>query len=64
MRRRANVQAGLEMVLMGLSLPLLYLAATVMFFHDFTTTGMVLVAAGSLLLIGLGFAAVWRSRHP
>lgn len=62
MRQRANFYAGVEMILMGVVLPMLYVAVTVMFFNAFTTTGIVLVIAGSLLLVGLGVTAIWRNR--
>lgn len=63
MRRRANVLAGIELILMGIGLPILYVAATVMFFNDFTITATALVVTGSLLCIGLGFTAIWRNRQ-
>ena len=62
-RQRANINAGVEMILMGMVLPMIYIAGTVMFFNAFTTTGIILVAAGSLLLIGLGLTAIWRYRR-
>jgi len=62
-RRRVNIQAGVEMILMGLVLPLLYVAATVMFFHAFTATGTALVLVCSMVLIAAGATAVWRSRR-
>jgi len=61
-RRQANAHAGIEMILMGLALPLLYVFSTVMLFNNFTAGGTVLVLAGSALFIGLGGTAVWRSR--
>jgi hypothetical protein len=63
MRRRADFYAGAELILMGVALPLLYGAATVMFFNDFTTKGVTLALAGSFLCIGLGVTAIWRSRR-
>ena len=62
-RRRANVYAGVELILMGLGLPMGYVVLTVMFFSDFTSTGIALVAACSILLIALGATAIWRSRR-
>ena len=53
-RRRSNIYAGIKLILLGLVLPMLYVAATVMFFNDFTAKGTALVLAGSLVLIGLG----------
>ena len=34
MRRRANIHAGIELILVGIVLPMLYVAVTVMFFND------------------------------
>jgi hypothetical protein len=63
MRRRANIQAGIELILVGVVLPMLYVAVTVMFFNDFTTTATALVVTGSLLCISLGLTAIWRNRR-
>jgi len=61
--RRADAYAGAEMILMGIALPLLYVAATVMFFNSFTARAIGFVLAISLLCIGLGVTAIWRSRR-
>jgi len=63
MRRRADFHAGIQLILMGLVLPLGYVALTVMFFNDFTRTGIALVAAASLALIVLGGLAIRHSRR-
>jgi hypothetical protein len=63
MRRRSDVHTGVQFILMGIALPLLYGAATVMFFNDFTIAATTLVLAGSVLCIGLGATAIWRSRR-
>ena len=63
-RRRANRMAGLEMILAGLILPLLYLASKVMMFNEPTPLGLVIVGACSVACIGLGiwiFVRNWRS---
>lgn len=62
-RRRSNIHAGIEFILMGITLPMLYGIATVMFFSDFTVTGTILVLAGSVLCIGLGVTAIWQNRR-
>lgn len=62
-RQRANIHASIELILSGIVLPMIYIAGTVMFFNEFTTTGTVLVLAGSLLLIGLGVTGIWRNRR-
>jgi hypothetical protein len=63
MRRRSNIHAGIELILMGIVLPMLYIAGTVMFFNTFTTPASTLVIVGSLLCIGLGLTAIWRNRR-
>lgn len=63
MRRRAQVNAGVEMILVGIALPMGYIIITVMFMNDFTPIATTLVLAGSVLLIGLGITAIARSRR-
>ena len=62
-RRRSNIHAGIELILMGIGLPLLYVAGTVMFFNTFSTTATTVVSVGSVLCIGLGVTAIWRNRR-
>ncbi len=62
-RRRANTYAGIEMILMGIVLPIGYFFLTMMTFSDFDPTVTALVFAFSILLIGLGITAIWRSRR-
>jgi hypothetical protein len=63
MRRRANVHAGVELILVGMGLPLGYLALTVMMFNDITPLTTTLVLAGSVLCIGLGVTAIVRRKR-
>jgi hypothetical protein len=60
-RRRANLMAGIEFILAGLILPLLYLASKVMMFNEPTTLGLVIVGGCSLACIGLGIWFIVRS---
>lgn len=53
-RRFGNRMAGLEIVLAGVSLPLLYFASTIMSFSEPTMIPTVIVGAASLLCIALG----------
>lgn len=53
-RRSGNRQAGLEIIVAGLALPLLYVAATVMMFNDFEPVTTILVGVGSLACIVVG----------
>lgn len=63
LRQRATAHVGAELILMGVALPLLYAAATVMLFNDFKARAIALVLVLSLLCIGLGITAIWRSRR-
>ncbi len=63
LRRRANVYAGAELILMGLVIPMGYVALTVMMFSDFGAVELTVVAAISLLCIGLGVTAIVRNRR-
>lgn len=63
MQRRANVYAGVELILIGIVLPMGYGALTVMMFNDITAKAMALVLAGSVLCIGFGITAIVRSNR-
>jgi hypothetical protein len=60
-RRRANIHAGVELILLGIVLPMGYVALTMMLFSDVTRIAMTVVFAGSALCIGLGLTAIWKS---
>jgi predicted transporter len=62
-RRPANVLAGVEFILLGLVIPPGYLVSEVMLMSDTSKTEFAFVLAGSLLCIGLGIAAIARSRR-
>lgn len=61
-RRMANRTAALEVVVAGLALPLLYVAATVMMFNDFRPIPTVIVGATSLGCIVVGIWLFARAR--
>lgn len=63
-RRRANIQAGIELILLALVLPFGYFVVTLMTWSDVSTTGVTLVLLGSVVLTGLGVTAIWRNRQP
>ena len=63
LRQRSNIHAGIELILMGIVLPLLYVAGTVMFFNNFSRAATTVVCACSAFCIGLGVAAIWRNRR-
>ena len=53
-RRSGNRMAGLEMVLAGIVLPLIYFFSTIMFFSEPKTIPTIIVTACSVLCISLG----------
>jgi hypothetical protein len=62
-RHRANIHAGIELILLGIVLPLIYIGGSVMFFNSITPLETALVLVGSLVLITLGATAIWRDRR-
>ena len=60
-RRRANVYAGVELILLGLVIPLGYGALTVMMFNDFKPLPTTLVLVSSAICIGLGSVAIVKN---
>lgn len=62
MRQRANIHAGIELILLGMVVPIGYFATTIMMFNDPTPTGIAIALGSALLLIGLGITAIWRNR--
>jgi hypothetical protein len=61
-RRRSNVHAGIELILLGIVVPFGYFALTLMMFNEPTVVGTTVSLASSVLLIGLGFVAIWTNR--
>jgi len=61
--QRSNIHAGIELILPGVILPLIYFAISLTMFNEPSTTGTVLAGADSVLLIGLRATAIWRSRE-
>lgn len=61
-RRRASLMAGIQIILAGLALPLLYLVSKVMMFDEPTPLGMTIAAGCMLLCIGLGIWVIVRNR--
>jgi hypothetical protein len=53
-RRAGNRMAGLELILAGIGLPLLYLASTIMFWGDPQAIPIIIVGACSVLCIAVG----------
>jgi hypothetical protein len=63
MRRRANLHAGVKLILLGVVLPMIYVALTLMMFNDITAIGMAIALASAALCIGLGVRAIVRSHR-
>lgn len=63
MRQRANMRAGIEMILLGMVVPMGYFALTIMMFNNPTPTGITIALGSAVLLIGLGITAIVRSRR-
>lgn len=61
-QRSANRQVGLEIMVAGLALPLLYLVSTVMLFNDLKTLPTIIVTACSALCIATGIWIFVRNR--
>jgi hypothetical protein len=62
-RKRSDLHAGVQLILLGLALPFGYAALTLLTFSSVTTTPAVLVGAGSLLCMALGIIAIGQSRR-
>jgi hypothetical protein len=60
-QRTGNRMAGLEMVLAGVVVPLLYFASTIMFFSEPQTTPTIIVTACSVICIALGIWILVRN---
>jgi uncharacterized membrane protein YqjE len=53
-RRSGNRMAGLEMVLVGIGLPVLYIASTIMFWSDPQPIPLIIVITCSVICIAVG----------
>lgn len=62
-RRRASLMVGIQIILAGLALPLLYLISKVMMFDEPTSLGMIIAAGCMLACVALGVWVIARSRH-
>ena len=61
-QRVANRMAGLEIFVVGLALPLVYVVSSIMFFSDPKPVPMIIVTACSILCFGLGIWIFVRNR--
>ena len=61
MRRRANVHAGIELILLGFAVPIVYVGSAIIMFNDPSAWGLTISVAIGVLLIALGITGVWRN---
>ena len=61
-RRTGNILTGIEMIGVGLLIPLGYAIMTVMFMSSIGPIEMVLVGAASLLCVGFGIFVIIKAR--
>ena len=61
LRRSANVNAGAQLILLGVVLPVGYFLLKTMFFSGFTAPEVAIVAAGSLVCVVTGLIGMIRS---
>ena len=61
MRRRANVHAGIELILLGFAVPIVYVGSSIMMFNDPSARGLTISVALAAVLIALGIIGVWRN---
>jgi len=59
--RRASLMAGVEIILAGMILPVLYMLSKVMMFNEPTTLGLMIVGACSLACFCLGIWVIVRN---
>jgi hypothetical protein len=57
-RRRSNVHAGIELILLGIVVPIGYFVSMVMMFNTPTPLGITLAVGSALILIILGIVAI------
>jgi hypothetical protein len=61
-QRRASLQAGLELIAMGIGLPMIYVVGMMTFLTSAPPEWTAFVLTGSALCFILGVTAIWRSR--
>jgi hypothetical protein len=61
-RRTANRIGGLEFIALGLALPLVYVAATVMTFSGFDPVETAIAVVASVGCVGVGAWILWKNR--
>jgi hypothetical protein len=62
MQRRANIQAGIQFILLGFGVPVVYVGSSVMMFSDPSTLGLAISGIIGFVLIVFGIIAIWNNR--
>lgn len=63
LRRSSDFTAGVQFVLLGAAIPLVYMFLTRAFFNEVTNLGMVVCGAASLVCIALGIVGIVSGRR-
>jgi O-antigen/teichoic acid export membrane protein len=63
MQRRANIRAGIQFILLGFGVPIVYVGSSVMMFNDPSTVGLAISGIIGFALIVLGVIAIWSNRR-
>ena len=63
LRQRSNIDAGVELILIGVVVPFAYFAITMMTFNEPTILGAALAIGSSIVLVTLGTVAIWTNRR-
>jgi len=63
MQRRANIHVGIQFILLGFGVPVVYVGSSVMMFNDPSTLGLIISGIVGFALIVLGIIAIWSNRR-
>lgn len=61
-RQSPKFIAGMEMIVLGISIPAVYFAIAYFFFNEITSVELLAVSAGAFLFIALGVIAILKTR--
>lgn len=61
-RRFGNIKAGVEIMLAGIAVPMLYLLSKVFMFNEPTASGMLISGAIAVIGVSIGIVILVRSR--
>ena len=63
MKRRANIHAAIQFILLGFGVPVVYVGSSVMMFNDPSIVGLAISGVIGFGLIVLGIMAIWSNRR-